>query len=64
MTIHWKAVEQYCGAVCLFVNFTQFETMENLSVLDSALSEVKGLNNHFRSANFLQLNPSTSEIHI
>ena len=39
MTIHWKAVEQYCGAVCF--NFTQLVILDKLSVL--ALIEVKGL---------------------
>ena len=42
MTIHWKAVEQYF--VVVFVNFTQFVSSENLSNLDLALFEVKGLN--------------------
>ena len=36
MTIHWKAVEQ-------FFNFNQFVIFENLSILDLALSGVKGL---------------------
>ena len=36
MTIHWKAVEQYFTVV-LFV------ILENLSILDLALSGVKGL---------------------
>ena len=40
-----KAVEQYfnCGAVCF--NFTQFVILQNLSILNSALSGVKGLTN-------------------
>ena len=42
MTIHWKAVEQYITVV-LFFNLTQFVTLENLSVLDLALSGVKGI---------------------
>ena len=41
MTIHWKAVEQYF-TVLLF-DFTQFVILENLSVLDLALSGVEGL---------------------
>ena len=32
----------YCGAVYLF-NFTQFVNLENLSILDLALSGLKGL---------------------
>ena len=40
MTIYWKAVEQ---CFTLFFNFSQFVILENLSVLDLALSEVKGL---------------------
>ena len=39
MTIHWKAVEQYF-TVALF-NFNQFVILENLLVLDLALSGVK-----------------------
>ena len=44
-TIHWTAGEQYFTLV-LFVtfNFTQFLILENLSVLDLALSGVKRLN--------------------
>ena len=41
MTIHWKAVEQYFTAVLFF--FPKFVILENLSVLDLALSGVKGL---------------------
>ena len=41
MTIHWKAIEQYF-TVCFF-DFTQFVILENLSILDLALSGVKGL---------------------
>ena len=44
MTIHWKALEQYF-TVLLFV-FTQFVILENLSVLDLALSGMKGLSEH------------------
>ena len=40
MTIHWKAVEEYF-TVLLFV--FQFVILENLSVLDLALSGAKGL---------------------
>ena len=48
MTIHWKAVEHYFAVVlfvCLFFffNFTQFVILENLSILDLALSGVKWL---------------------
>ena len=32
----------YCGAVC-FCNFTQVVILENLSILDLALTGVKGL---------------------
>ena len=43
MTIHWKAVEQYFTAVLfVFFNFTQFVIFENLSILDLALSGIKG----------------------
>ena len=35
VTIHWKAAEQY---------FTQFVNLETLSILDLALSGMKGLN--------------------
>ena len=42
MTIHWKAIEQYFTVV-LFFNFTQFVILQNLSILDLALSRVKGL---------------------
>ena len=42
MTIHWKAVEQYFTVVLLFFGFTQFGIVVNLSVLDLALSGVKG----------------------
>ena len=38
MTIHWNAVEQYV-TVLLFFNFIQFV---NLSILDLAVSGVKG----------------------
>ena len=40
MTIHWKTVD--CGVVCFF-NFAQFVILVNLSILDLALSGVKGL---------------------
>ena len=39
--IHWKAVEQYF--IVVFLNFTQFVSLENLSILDLALSGVNGL---------------------
>ena len=42
MTIHWKAVEQYF-TVMLSV-FFPFVILKNLSLLDLALSAVKGLN--------------------
>ena len=47
MTIHFKAVEQYFP-VELFFNFIQFEFLENLSVLDLALSGVKGLDDSYK----------------
>ena len=39
-----------CSAVlnCLFFNFIQFVILEILSILDSALSGVKGLSNNVR----------------
>ena len=40
MTIHWKTVEQYF-TVAKFVNL---KILSNLSILDLALSGVKGLN--------------------
>ena len=47
MTIHWNSVEQYFTvvllAVFLFFNFTQFIILENISVLDFALSGLNGL---------------------
>ena len=43
MTTHWKAVEQ-CFTAVVF-SFTQFVNLENLSVLDLALSPVMGLIN-------------------
>ena len=41
MTIHWKVVEQYVTVV-LFVYQFQFIILENLSILDLALSGMKG----------------------
>ena len=53
MTIHWKAVEQYFTVVlrCFFflVTFTQFEILENLSILDMAPSGVKERNKKERN---------------
>ena len=43
MIIRWKAVEQYCTVVLFVFNFTPFVILENVSVLDLALSGVKGL---------------------
>ena len=43
MTIHWTAVEQYFTVVLFVFNFTQFVMLENLSIMDLPLSEVKGL---------------------
>ena len=46
MTIHWKVVEQYFAvAGCLFLVFAQFVILENLTILDLALSGVKGSKN-------------------
>ena len=41
MTIHWKVVEQYF--IVDFFNFSHFVSLENLPVLNLALSEVKRL---------------------
>ena len=43
MTIHWKAVEQYFTVVLSVFKFTQFVILENLSVMDLALSGVTGI---------------------
>ena len=45
MTIHWKAVEQYftVTVTLLLFNLTKFLILENLSILDLALSGVKEL---------------------
>ena len=43
MTIYWKAVISTLLWCSLFSNITQFVILENLSVLDLALSGVKGL---------------------
>ena len=40
MTIHWKAVEQY---FTVLFNFTKFAILENVSLLDLALSGMKGI---------------------
>ena len=42
VTIRWTAVKQ-CFTVVLFFVFTQFVILENVSILDLALSGVKGL---------------------
>ena len=45
LAIHWKAVEQYLTVVLFaFFNFTKFVNLENLSILDLALSRGTGLN--------------------
>ena len=46
MTIHWNTVEQYFTVVLFVFKFytrfyTQFVILENLSILDLALSGVK-----------------------
>ena len=44
MTIHWEAVEQYITVVLfVFSTLSSLEFVENLSVLDLALSGVGGL---------------------
>ena len=43
VTIHWKAVEQYFSAVLFVFQFYPDCILGNLSILDSALSKVKGL---------------------
>ena len=40
MTIHWKTIGQY---FTVFFNFTQCVILENLLILDLALSRVKGV---------------------
>ena len=55
MTIHWRVVEQYFTVVlCLFFNFTRFIILEHLSVLDLALSGVKGFILKLTSSNLLK----------
>ena len=41
MTIHWKVAEQYFAVVCFF-NIPRFVLLENVSILDLALSGVNG----------------------
>ena len=43
VTIRWKAVQQYFTVVLFVFNFTKFVILENLSILDLALSRVKEL---------------------
>ena len=43
MTTHWKAVEQNFTVVLFFFLFYPVVILENLSLLDLALSRVKGL---------------------
>ena len=43
LAIHWKAVEQYLIHCSLFFVFTQLVILENLSILDLAMSRVKGI---------------------
>ena len=42
MTIHWKTVEQYFTVVLFGFQFNHCVILENLSILDLALSGVKG----------------------
>ena len=47
MTSHWKAVEQYFTVVVsYFLIFSQVVILEKLSILDLALSGMKGLMLH------------------
>ena len=43
MTFHWKAIEQYFTVVLFVVHLV---ILQNVSVLDFALSGVKGLSNN------------------
>ena len=43
MTIHWKADEQYFTVVLCALNFPLIVILVNLSILDLALSGIKGL---------------------
>ena len=47
MTIHWKAVEQYVTVVVFVFQFYPVCKLENLSILDMALSGVKGFTEFF-----------------
>ena len=44
MTIHWKAVTQYVTVMLFVSQFFKFLILGNLTILDLALSGVKGLN--------------------
>ena len=52
MTLHWKVVLQYFTVMLLFFNFTQFVILEKLSILDLALSGVKGQSFQFSKSPF------------
>ena len=43
MTIHWKVVERYFTVVLFVFSLTNFIILEKLSILELALSGVKGL---------------------
>ena len=45
MTIQWKPVEQYFTVVLFVLQFIQFVTVENATILDLVPSAVKRLNN-------------------
>ena len=58
MTIHSKAIEQCFTVLCF--NFTQFVILKNVSVLDLALSGVKGFNGCSHTYVRASLSPSAS----
>ena len=58
MTTHWNAVDHYFTLfffLRLFFNFTQFVILENLSILDLALSGVKPLFSYRSSFNEINI---------